>query len=103
MSRSYSFDRVRTAALKSIGAMQDRLANIAADFDGVDMFLVGETEQCRERLEEFATNLKCAEDPFDGDRRMTGHALTKVRARKSRRRTEKSYDQSAEHQIQMFP
>jgi hypothetical protein len=46
----YSFNRVRTAALKSIAAMQDRLENIAADFGDVDMFLVGEAEQCRDRL-----------------------------------------------------
>lgn len=41
----YSFTLV--AALKSIAAMQDRLENIAADFGDVDMFLVGEAEQCR--------------------------------------------------------
>ena len=31
-----SLNRVRTAALKSIAAMQDRLGNIAADFGDVD-------------------------------------------------------------------
>ena len=52
MNTGYSFNRVRTAALKSIAAMQDRLENIAADFGDVDMFLVGEAEQCRARLQE---------------------------------------------------
>src|ERR1035437_7148220 len=49
----YSFNRVRTAALKSIAAMQARLENMAADFGDVDIFLVGEAEQCCARLQEF--------------------------------------------------
>jgi hypothetical protein len=78
----YSFNRVRTAALKSIAAMQDRLENIAADFGDVDMFLVGEAEQCRARLQEFGDRLKQADDPTAGDRVMQGYTLRKVRTRK---------------------
>jgi hypothetical protein len=78
----YSFNRVRTAALKSMAAMQDRLENIAADFGDVDHFLVGEAEQCRDRLAQFAENLTASEDPTDGSRAMEGHTLRKVRTRK---------------------
>jgi hypothetical protein len=78
----YSFNRVRTAALKSIAAMQDRLQNIAADFGDVDMFLVGEAEQCRDRLQDFADRLKQADDPAAGARIMQGYTLNKVRTRK---------------------
>jgi hypothetical protein len=76
----YSFNRVRTAA--PIAAMQDRLENIAADFGDVDMFLVGEAEQCRARLQEFGDRLKQANDPTAGDRVMQGYTLRKVRTRK---------------------
>jgi hypothetical protein len=72
----YSFNRVRTAALKSIAAMQDRLQNIASDFGDVDMFLVGEAEQCRDRLQD---RLKQADDPTAGPRIMHGYTLNKVR------------------------
>ena len=78
----YSFNRVRTAALKSITAMRDRLENIAADFGDVDMFLVGEAEQCRARLNEFAERLTQADDPTAGDRVMQGYTLRKIRPRK---------------------
>jgi hypothetical protein len=78
----YSFNRVRTAALKSITAMRDRLENIAADFGDVDMFLVGEAEQCRDRLQEFSERLTQAEDPTAGDRVMQGYTLRKIRTRK---------------------
>jgi len=78
----YSFNRVRTAALKSLAAMQDRLENIAADFGDVDMFLVGEAEQCRGRLQEFAERLAIAADPTAGERVMQGYTLRKVRTRK---------------------
>jgi hypothetical protein len=46
--------------------MQDRLENVAADFGDVDMFQVGEAEQCRERLQEFAGRLAIAIDPTPG-------------------------------------
>ena len=78
----YSFNRVRTAALKSLAAMQDRLENIAADFGDVDMFLVGEAEQCRDRLQEFTERLAVADDPTAGERVMQGYTLKKVRTRK---------------------
>ena len=54
----YSFNRVRTAALKSIASMRDRLENIAADFGDVDMFLAGEARQCCGRLQEFGDRLR---------------------------------------------
>jgi len=78
----YSFNRVRTAALKSLAAMQDRLENIAADFGDVDMFLVGKADKCRERLQEFAKQLTIAADPTAGERVMQGYTLKKVRTRK---------------------
>jgi hypothetical protein len=78
----YSFNRVRTAALKSIAAMQDRLENIAADFGDVDMFLAGEADQCCARLQEFGDRLKQAHNPTAGDRVMQGYTLRKVRTRK---------------------
>jgi hypothetical protein len=78
----YNFNRVRTAALKSLAAMQDRLENIAADFGDVDMFLVGEAEQCRERLQEFAEQLTIAADLTAGERVVQGNTLRKVRTRK---------------------
>src|ERR1035437_1637092 len=78
----YSFNRVRTAALKSITAMRDRLENIAADFGDIDMFLVGEAEQCRDRLQEFSERLTQAEDPPAGDRVMKGYTLRKTPPRK---------------------
>ena len=62
--------------------MQDRLQNIAADFGDVDMFLVGEAEQCRDRLQNFADRLKQADDPTAGARIMQGHTLNRVRTRK---------------------
>jgi hypothetical protein len=54
----YSFTRFRTAALKSITAMRDRLENIATDFGDVDMFLAGEAGQCRARLQEFGESAR---------------------------------------------
>jgi hypothetical protein len=78
----YSFNRVRTAALKSLAAMQDRLENIAADFGDVDMFLVGEADKCRERLQEFAERLAIAADPAAGERVMRGYTLKKLRTHK---------------------
>jgi hypothetical protein len=73
---------VRTACLKSLAAMQDRLENIAADFGAVDMVLVGEAEQCRDRLQEFAGRLAIAADPTAGERVMQSYTLKKVRTRK---------------------
>ena len=62
----YSFNRVRTAALKSIAAMQDRLENIACDFGDVDMFLAGEAEQCAARLQEFGESAKTTRSAVNG-------------------------------------
>jgi hypothetical protein len=79
---AYSFNRCRTAAIKTISAMQERLQNIGADFDDVDMFLVTQADECVDRLEDFKQQLALAEDPFDGAREMRGVTMKKVRVRR---------------------
>ena len=75
----YSFNRVRTAALKSLSAMTSRLQNICGDFADVDMYLVGKAEEVIGAIGEFEEALRLAEDPLDGRRELSGYTLAKVR------------------------
>jgi hypothetical protein len=98
----YSFNRCRTAALKSISAMQDRLDAIALDFADVDEFLVSEAQICVCRLEEFAKELKHAQDPFEGERRMKGYILNEKPSKVCRHRYNKPEAEKSAHDPDLF-